>query len=288
VLLQQLVNGLTMGSIYALLAIGVTMIYKAIGMLNVAHGDTIMVSAFIALTLYRMGVPLIVAIVLTVILAAVLGLCLERFIYRKLEFGSFVNLLIATLGVSFTMRNASIVIWGAEPQLFPQIFSQIPIKISGLLILPQSIGIVLISIVLVILLQVFFYKTKTGKSMRAAASDSEAASMLGINVNKTRFITFGISAAFAAVAGVLLAPMFYATPDMGVMVGLKAFSAAILGSFGSVTGALYGGLILGVIESVTAGYISTAYRDVISFSVLFLILYFKPTGLFKKRAEQKL
>ena len=277
-----------MGSIYALLAVGVTMIYKAMGMLNVAHGDTIMISAFIALSLTRAGVPLLYSILITIAVTAVFGLLLERFIYRKLEYGSFVNLLIATLGVSFTIRNSSIVIWGAEPQLFPKIFSTEPINVHGLLVLPQSIGIILIALIVVVALQLFFYKTRTGKSMRAAASNSEAASMLGINVAKTRFLTFGISAAFAAVAGVLLAPMFYATYDMGVMVGLKAFSAAILGSFGSVTGAFLGGIILGVLESISAGYISSAYRDVISFCVLFLILYFKPTGLFVKGVEQKL
>jgi len=286
--LQQLLNGLTMGSIYALLAIGVTMIFKAMGMLNVAHGDTIMVATFIALTLYNIGAPLWIAIAGTIVLTAILGLCLEKYIYRKLEFGSFVNLLIATLGVSFTLRNSSIVLWGAEPQLFPPIFSTVPIDINGLLILPQSIGIIVISILAVVLLQVFFYKTKMGKSMRAAATDAEAASMLGINVSQTRFLTFGISAGFAAVAGVLLAPMFYATVDMGVMVGLKAFAAAILGSFGSVRGAMAGGIILGVVEALSSGYISSAYRDVIAFCVLFFILYFKPTGLFVKGVEQKL
>lgn len=286
-LFQQILNGMTMGSIYALLAIGITMIYKAMGMLNFAHGDTIMVSSFFCLTICNLGVPLYVAIPLTILFGAAVGLSLERFIYRRLEFGSFVNLLIATVGVSFVLRNSSIAIWGAEPQLFPDIFPQTPIVIGSFYLMPQSIFIIGISVFIVVLLQLFFYTTMTGKSMRAAAADSEGASMMGINVGKTRFLTFGISAGFAAIAGILLAPMFYVSVDMGVMVGLKAFSAAILGGFGNIMGAMFGGLLLGIIEAMGATYISTAYKDVISFLVLFLVLYFKPTGLFARGVEQK-
>lgn len=287
-LLQQILNGLTNGSIYALLAIGVTMIYKSLGMLNFAHGDTIMVSAFICLSIFNAGLPLWLCIILTVLAASAIGLGLERCVYRKLEYGTFTNLLIATVGVSYVLKNLAIVLWGAEPQIFPPMFSTRPIELGSLLLLPQNIGIILISAVLVVLLQLFFYKTKTGKQMRAAANDSEGAAMIGIDVSKCRFLTFGISAGFAAIAGILLAPIFYVSVDMGTLVGLKAFSAAILGGFGNVTGALIGGLILGIAEALGATYISTAYKDVISFVLLFLILYFKPTGLFAKRIEQKL
>ena len=286
--LQQVLNGLTNGSIYALLAIGITMIYKSLGMLNFAHGDTIMVSAFICLTLTKMGIPLPAAILMTVIIASFIGLGLEKFIYRRLEFGSFTNLLIATVGVSYVMKNMAIVIWGAEPQIFPSLFSTTPIDLGGLLLLPQNIGIILISVGLVIILQLFFYKTKSGKQMRAASTDSEGAAMMGINVGRCRLLTFGISAAFAAVAGILLAPIFYVSVDMGTLVGLKAFSAAVLGGFGNIMGAMIGGIILGIAEALGATYISTAYKDVISFVLLFLVLYFKPTGLFAKRIEQKL
>lgn len=285
---QQLVNGLTMGSIYALIAIGVSMIYKSLGMLNVAHGDTIMLSAFVALTLYDLGIPLVLTLLLTFVLMGLFGLLLERFIYRKLEYSSFTNLLIATIGMSIVFRNGSILIWGAEPRLFPQIFDTTPIDVAGLKILPQNIGIICISLVLVGVLQLFFYRTKTGKQMRAAATNAEGAAMIGIDVNKTRFLTFGISAALGAVAGVLLAPMSYASSNMGALVVLKGFAAAILGGFGSITGAVVGGLLLGSIEAVGAGYISSAYRDVIAFVTLFVVLYFKPSGLLAKRIEQKL
>lgn len=286
--LQQVLNGLTMGSIYALLAIGVSLVYKAMGMLNFAHGDTMMVGTFICLTLYLWGLPFYIAAPLAVLSTAALGLFLERVLYRNLEFSSFSNLLIATVGVSFVLRNSSIVIWGNNPQLFPQIFSTVPINISGFMLLPQNIGYMIIAAVIVVVLQLFFNKTKEGKCMRAAASDSEGAAMMGINVNRTRFLTFGISAAFAAIAGILLAPMTFARTDMSVIVGLKAFAAAILGGFGDLRGAIVGGLLLGIVEALGATYISTSYKDVIAFLVLFSILYFKPTGLLAKRVETKL
>jgi len=285
---QQLANGLTMGSIYALIAIGVSMIYKSLGMLNVAHGDTIMLSAFIALTLFDLKIPLFIVLPLSIVITGFFGLFLERFIYRRLQYDSFTNLLIATIGMSIVLRNSSILIWGAEPRLFPSVFSTTPIEIAGLKILPQNIGIIMISLLLVEVLQMFFYRTMTGKQMRAAATDAEAAAMMGINVNRTRFLTFGISAALGAVAGVLLAPMSYASSNMGAMVVLKGFAAAILGGFGSISGAVVGGLLLGSIEAVGAGFISSAYRDVIAFLILFIVLYFKPTGLLAKRIEQKL
>ena len=285
---QQLLNGLTMGSIYALIAIGVSMIYKSLGMLNVAHGDTIMLSAFAALTIYNLGVPLIITIPIAIVVMGLFGLCLERFIYRKLEYSSFTNLLIATIGMSIVLRNGSILVWGAEPQLFPDIFPTKPIEVAGLKILPQNIGIIAISLILVAILQLFFYRTKTGKQMRAAATDPEGAAMIGINVNTTRFLTFGISAALGCMAGVLLAPMSYASPMMGAQVVLKGFSAAILGGFGSISGAVVGGLLLGAIEAIGAGFISSAYKDVIAFVILFVVLYFKPSGLLSKRIEQKL
>lgn len=286
--LQQLLNGLTMGSIYALVAIGITMIYKSMGMLNVAHGDTIMISAFFALTFYMMGFPVFLAIIGSVACIFIYGLVSEKFVYRKLQYDSFTNLLIATIGMSIILRNASIVIWGAEPRLFPSIFSTKPIEIGGYLILPQNIGIIAISAMLMVLLQLFFYKTRIGKSMRAAATDPEAASIMGIDVSFTRFLTFGISSGLGAIAGVLLAPIFYVTPDMGATVVLKGFAAAIMGGFGSVVGAMVGGPILGIIEAVGAGYLSSAYRDVIAFTVLIVILYFKPSGLLVKKHEQKL
>jgi len=286
--IQQLLNGLTMGSIYALLAVGVSLIYKAMGMMNFANGDTIMLSAFFCLSLYEAGLPLWAAIVLTPFLSAIMGLCLERFIYRKLEYGSFSNLLIATVGVSFIMKNAAVAIWGAQKHNFPTLFSVKPIHIGPFTILPQCIGMLAIAAAFVGGLQLFFYKTTIGKKMRAAASNAEGATMMGINVSFTRFLTFGISAAFAAIAGILMSPIFYVSTTMAVNVSTKAFAAAILGGFGSITGGFIGGMILGIIEAIGGAYIATAYKDVISFVVLILVLYFRPNGLFGKKTEQKM
>lgn len=287
-LIQQLLNGLTNGSIYALMAVGVTMVYKALGMLNFAHGDILMVGTFICLTLYSVGVPFVLAIILSIVSASVLGFALERFVIRRVEFSSFVNLLIATVGVSYVLRNLAMVIWGTSPQLFPNIFSPTPWLIGGFMISPRTLGTIIVSLVIIFLLHLFFTKVKLGKCMQLACSDPEGAAMMGINVSHMRFLTFGISAALACIAGILIAPLSYARADMSAIVGMKAFAAAILGGIGNLWGALVGGLILGVVEALGATYISTAYKDAFSFIILFVVLYVKPTGLLNKRVENKL
>lgn len=287
VLIQQILNGLMMGSIYALLGIGVTMVFKSLGMMNVAHGDMMMLGAFFALEIFQIGLPLCLVIPLGVLLIALLGLAMERFIYRKVDFGIMLNLMIATIGMQIILRNGALVIWGIEPKAFPVIFSPIPIKWSSFVIPVQSVGIILVAIALAILLQLFYSKTRTGKSMTVAAADPQTAAMLGINVSKMRFLTFGISSAFAATAGILIAPMYFVFSNMGAVVGVKAFSAAVVGGFGNITGAFYGGIILGIVESVGGGFVSSAYKDALSFLVMILVLYFKPSGLFAKRIEQK-
>lgn len=285
---QQLLNGLTNGSIYALMAVGVTMVYKALGMLNFAHGDILMVGTFICLTLYNLNVPFGIAIVLSIVASAALGFALERWVIRKVEFNSFTNLLIATVGVSYVLRNPCKVIWGTSPQLFPSIFSPMPWNINGFLLSPRTIGTIVVSVVVIYLLHLFFTKVKLGKCMQLACSDPEGAAMMGINVSHMRFLTFGISAALACIAGILIAPLSYARADMSALVGMKAFAAAILGGIGNLWGALLGGLLLGVTEAMGATYISTAYKDAFSFIVLFIVLYVKPTGLLNKRVENKL
>lgn len=285
---QQLLNGLTNGSIYALMAVGVTMVHKALGMLNFAHGDILMVGTFICLTLYNLNVPFGIAIVLSIVASAALGFALERWVIRKVEFNSFTNLLIATVGVSYVLRNLAMVIWGTSPQLFPSIFSPMPWNINGFLLSPRTIGTIVVSVVVIYLLHLFFTKVKLGKCMQLACSDPEGAAMMGINVSHMRFLTFGISAALACIAGILIAPLSYARADMSALVGMKAFAAAILGGIGNLWGALLGGLLLGVTEAMGATYISTAYKDAFSFIVLFIVLYVKPTGLLNKRVENKL
>ncbi|HJB08551.1 MAG TPA: branched-chain amino acid ABC transporter permease [Candidatus Enterocloster faecavium] len=287
-LFQQVLNGLTNGSLYALMAVGVTMVYKSLGMLNFAHGDVMMVGTFITLTFTQMGIPFYAAIVLGIASAAILGFLLERIILRKVKFSSFVNLLIATVGVSYVLRNTAMVIWGTSPQLFPSMFPAQLIRIGNFTITPQSIGIILISLALITGLHMFFTKVKVGKCMQLANSDPEGAAMMGVNVTYMRFLTFGISAGLAAIAGIMIAPLTYARVDMSATIGMKAFAAAILGGIGNLWGALLGGVILGIVEALGSAYISTAYRDAFSFIILFIVLFVKPTGLLNKKIENKL
>ena len=287
-LFQNILNGLTNGSLYALMAVGVTMVYKSLGMLNFSHGDIMMIGTFIALTLIHLGLPIIIAILIAVGATAVIGFLLERLVLRRVEFSSFTNLLIATVGVSYIFRNGAMVIFGTNPQVFPSLFPQEPWDIFGLKVPPQSIGIIIVSLLLITLLHLFFTKVKVGKCMELASSNAQSAAMMGINVNHMRFLTFGISAGLACIAGALIAPLTYARPDMSAAIGLKAFAAAILGGIGNLWGALLGGLILGTVEALGAGYISSAYRDVFSFLVLFIVLFVKPTGLLNKKIENKL
>lgn len=287
-LFQQILNGLTNGSLYALMAVGVTMVYKSLGMLNFTHGDIMMIGTFLALTLIHLGVPVLVAILIGVVATAILGFLLERLVLRRVEFSSFTNLLIATVGVSYILRNGAMVIFGTNPQVFPSMFPLTPIKLGNLKIPPQSIGIIIVSLVLITALHLFFTKVKVGKCMELASSNPQSAAMMGINVSHMRFLTFGISAGLACIAGCLIAPLSYARPDMSAAIGLKAFAAAILGGIGNLWGALLGGLILGIVEALGATYISSAYRDVFSFLVLFIVLFVKPQGLLNKKIENKL
>lgn len=287
-LFQQILNGLTNGSLYALMAVGVTMVYKSLGMLNFSHGDIMMIGTFLALTLIHHGLPVLPALLIAVLGTAALGFLLERMVLRRVEFSSFTNLLIATVGVSYILRNGAMVLFGTNPQTFPSMFPQTPISLGGLKIPPQSIGIILVSLLLITLLHLFFTKVKVGKCMELASSNAQSAAMMGINVSHMRFLTFGISAGLACIAGGLIAPLTYARPDMSATIGLKAFAAAILGGIGNLWGALLGGLILGIVEALGAAYISSPYRDAFSFILLMLVLFAKPTGLLNRKIENKL
>lgn len=286
--LQQVLNGLTMGSIYALIAIGISMVFKSLNMLNMAHGDTLMISTFVGLGVYRLGAPLWLTIAVTIAAMVLFGFFLERCVYRRLNYNSFVNLLIATVGVSIVLRNGANLIYNAQPQSFPNIFSTAPIRIVGLRLFPETIGIVCVALVLMLLLNWFYNGTKTGKLMRASASDPVGAAMMGIDVDRMRFLTFGLSAGIAGIAGILVAPSFLVRPTLAVMAVNKGFAAAILGGLGDFLGAVIGGILLGVVEALGAAYLSSSYRDVIAFVVLFIALSFIPNGIRGKRIEQKL
>ena len=287
-LLQYIINGLTNGSIYALIAVGISMVYKSLGMLNMAHGDTLMISTYVGLYLYRLGLPLWLVAIITICIMVVFGFVLERVIYRRLNHSTFVSLLIATIGVSIILRNSASLINNAQPQAFPSLFSTENMDVLGLTTTPMTIGIIGVALVLVLLISSMFNFTATGKLMRAAASDPTGAAMMGINVDKMRLLTFGISAGVAAVAAILIAPTYMVRPTMAAMAVNKGFAAAIIGGLGNFYGAVIGGLILGTVEALTTAYISSAYRDVIAFSLLFITLAILPNGILGKRIEQKL
>lgn len=287
-LVQQVINGLTNGSIYALIAVGISMVFKSLGMLNMAHGDTVMAATYVGLLVYRANAPLWVALLAAIVTMTLFGFGLERFIYRRLNYGSFVNLLIATIGVSIVLRNTANLFFNAQAQRFPEIFSTRPINVGNFRITPSTFYVIGVGIIIMILLNLFYRITKTGKLMRAAASDPTAAYMMGIDVDMMRMLTFGISFLIASVAGLLMAPTYLVRSSLAAAAVNKGFASAILGGLGDISGAIIGGIAMGIIEALASAYISSSYRDVIAFAVMFLVLAILPHGLFGKRIEQKL
>lgn len=287
--LQQIINGLSLGAIYALIALGYTMVYGIIKLINFAHGDIYMIGAFIGLYCVRnLGLSLIPTLLISMIGAAICGVVIEKVAYKPLRNSPKITLLITAIGVSLLLENGMRLIAGSTPQAFPKLLENEVIKVGALSIETSKILMLVVSIILVLLLQFIVFKTKIGKAMRAASYDIEAASLMGININNTISITFAIGSALAGAAGVLVSLAFTVVePYMGMIPGLKAFIAAVLGGIGSIPGALVGGLLIGLTETLTKGYISTILSDAIVFGILILILLVKPSGLFGKKVNEK-
>ena len=288
--IQQLINGLALGSVYALLALGYTMVYGIIQLINFAHGEIYMIGAFAgfyASTYFKL--PLLPTLIIAMIASALTGFIVEKIAYKPLRNSPRITLLITAIGVSLFLQNGMRILVGANPKAFPDLIRAKAIRItSGLYIETKTILIFSVSALLVLLLQFIVYKTKVGKAMRAASQDIEAASLMGINVNNTISLTFAIGSALAGIAGVLVAISYPSiTPYMGTMPGLKAFVAAVLGGIGSIPGALLGGLTMGILETLTKAYISTSFSDAIAFGVLIIILLIKPSGLLGKKTSEK-
>ncbi|UCF79282.1 MAG: branched-chain amino acid ABC transporter permease [Candidatus Eiseniibacteriota bacterium] len=286
--LQQLVNGITWGSIYALIALGYTMVYGILRLINFAHGDVYMVGAFTAYFAARLfgapgSVSLFAAVLVLLIAMAtssMLGIVIERGAYKPLRRSPRLTMLITAIGVSLLLENLALIVFGADPKFFPQIIAPRQLDIGGVLVSSHQIIVLSVSIVLMILLQVVVLKTKIGKAMRAVSFHREASSLMGISTDNVITFTFAVGSALAAAAGVLVAlsnPKI--DPLMGIMPGLKAFVAAVLGGIGNIPGAMLGGLIMGVSEVMVVGYISSTFRDAIAFALLIIILLVKPTGL---------
>ena len=296
--LQHTINGLALGSIYALVALGYTMVFGVLSLINFAHGDIFMVGAFVGVYFARwtgiaQSAPGLTGALMTIVMAmagaALLGVIIERFAYRPLRKAPRINILITAIGVSLILEYGGQLVFGASPQFFPEILPKSTIELFGDIRLDSNqVTIFLVAVVLMAILQYLVFKTQFGRAMRAISHSLETANLIGINVNKVIMITFILGSALAGAAGVLYGVAYpKVDPLMGMMPGLKAFVAAVLGGVGNLTGALIGAAILGLSETYVAGYISSTYRDALAFVILILVLLIKPSGLLGKPRIEK-
>ncbi len=288
--LSYLISGISLGSIYAIIALGYTMVYGIAKMLNFAHGDVIMIGGYVSLiAMSSLGLPTWLAIVLAMAVCTVLGVIIEGLAYRPLRSAPSLAVLITAIGVSYFLQNAARLIWGANPMSYSSVISGTLQLFGGKLSVSLiSIITVAVCIVIMIALTWFTANTKTGKAMRACSEDKGASQLMGINVNRTISITFAIGSALAAVAGVLLCSFTTSLmPTTGSMPGIKAFTAAVFGGIGSIPGAFLGGILLGIIEALAKAYVSTQLANAIVFAVLIVVLLVRPAGLLGKYVPEK-
>jgi len=285
---QLLATGLAMGSIYALVALGFVLICNAVNVVNFAQGEFVMVPAFVAVWLMTtLKLPFPLVYLLIVIFMGIFGIVFQRLAYYPLRNRTFLPVVISTIGVSIFLKNAAQLVFGAEPLLMARPTSADVLNLAGVFIDPQHVVIIVVTLIMLVFQYVFFEKTTLGKKMQATAQDKEMARLLGVRVSKMIVITFVYSSILGAVAGILIGPIFYVSKEMGAMLGLKAFCSTIVGGFGSVPGAILGGLFLGVVEVISAYYISSAYRDAFAFIILILVLLFRPQGFFGEKVAEK-
>ena len=285
---MQFINGLNIGSIYALIALGYTMVYGIAKLINFAHGDVIMVGAYISFISMKFGFPWWLAVIISIVVCAVLGVVMEKVAYKPLRNASRISLLITAIGISYLLQNAFQLIFGANPQPYHAFITLPALNLGGISIQANYYITFSVSVVLMILLTLFVNKTTMGKAMRAVSEDEGAAKLMGINVDTTISLTFAIGCALAAIAGILYAncyPMI--NPTLGSLPGIKAFIAAVLGGIGSIPGAVLGAFILGMVEAMTKAYISSQLTDTIVFAILILMLVFKPAGILGKNVKEK-
>lgn len=285
--INQIINGLSTGSMYALVAIGYTMVYGIAKMINFAHGDIIMAGAYFALIVMGIVGP-IPAILFSIVATAALGVLTEKVAYKPLRGKGSLEVLITAIGVSYLLENVFLLIFGSAARTFPQIMPKGTINLGGISIKYITVITLVVTAVCTAVLLFFINKTKLGKAMRAVSEDQGAAQLMGINVNTTVSLTFAIGSGLGAIAGVIYGCAYsLITPYIGLMLGIKAFIAAVLGGIGSVPGAMVGGLMLGVAESLTIAYISSDFSDAVVFGILILVLLVKPAGLFGKNVREK-
>ncbi len=290
-ILQHLINGISIGAVYAIIALGYTMVYGIAKMLNFAHGDVIMVGAYISFCVTNyLELPVMLSILAAVAVCTVLGVLIEALAYKPLRGTPSLAVLITAIGVSYFLQNGAQLIWGSAPKNFTSIVAIDPIHLFGdqLVITGEVIVTVTVSVLVMAGLTLFTGKTRMGKAMRAVSEDRDAAQLMGIDVNRTISITFAIGSALAAVAGVLLCSTVPTlAPTTGSMPGIRAFTAAVFGGIGSIPGAMLGGILLGIIETLSKAYLPNQFSDAIVFGVLILVLLVKPTGLLGKQVQEK-
>ena len=293
--LQQLVNGLSLGSIYALIALGYTMVYGVLRLINFAHGDVYMVGAYVGYYLSRRlqgkepSLPSAILVMLGAMLAcAIFGLVIERLAYRPVRRASRLTLLITAIGVSLFIENAAQLVFGPDPKFFPSLAPHAEFMVAGVRLTSEQITVIVVSFLLMILLRFFIQKTRTGKAMRAVSFNLDAAKLMGISTDRIIATTFAVGSALAAAAGVLIGMQIpKIDPLMGIMYGLKAFVAAVLGGIGNVPGAVLGGLLIGTSEVMVVGYLSSTYRDANAFGILILVLILRPQGILGRVTKEK-
>ncbi|MDH4551887.1 branched-chain amino acid ABC transporter permease [Pseudomonas sp. BN607] len=305
ILLQQVLNGLVLGSIYALVALGYTMVYGIIGLINFAHGEVVMVGAMVTISVLTMLagagfapgiITLLLAIMAAVVVCMLLAQGMEKYAYRPLRKAPRLTPLILAIGISIALQNLAMMIWGRGYKTFPEVVETQPVEVFGATITNVQLSIMLIAVVIMLGLWLLVDKTRLGKAMRATAQNQEVAGLMGININRVISATFLIGASLGAIAGVMRAVNYgQADAYMGLLLGLKAFSAAVLGGIGNLFGAMAGGLLLGLIESLAAGYtgqitggfLGANYQDIFAFAVLILVLLFRPNGLLGERQADR-
>ncbi|MFA6903417.1 MAG: branched-chain amino acid ABC transporter permease [Gallionellaceae bacterium] len=304
ILLQQIINGLVQGSVYALVALGYTMVYGILGLINFAHGEVVMVGAMIALAAIQVLLaaalsPLLVlllSVLLAVAVCMALGYSIERIAYRPLRHAPRLAPLITAIGVSFVLQNLAMIIWGREYHSFPQLLPNASHHLGGAIITEVQIAIVLIAILVMTGLMLLVHRTRLGRAMRAVAENQTSASLMGVNINQVISTTFMLGSALAAIAGIMVSANYGVVHYyMGFMLGLKAFTAAVLGGIGNLRGAMLGGVLLGLIESLGAGYmgaltggiLGSHYQDALAFVVLIAVLVFRPSGLLGERVSER-
>lgn len=287
--LQYLISGISLGSVYAIIALGYTMVYGIAKMLNFAHGDVIMVGAYVIFTFVStMGYSPVIGVIVAVALCTVLGITIERIAYKPLREASSLAVLITAIGVSYFLQNIALIVFGADTKSFNSIVGFGPFRLGELVISGETLVTVLSCIVIMVALTTFINKTKAGQAMLAVSEDKGAAVLMGINVNQTIALTFAIGSGLAAIAGALLCSAYPTlSPYTGSMPGIKAFTAAVFGGIGSIPGAFIGGILLGIIEIFSKAYISSQLSDAIVFVVLIIVLIVKPSGILGKNRQEK-